>query len=125
MRRMFLFQTIFICFCLSVFAAGSKTFDVRDFGAKGDGKTKDTIAIQKSLDACAASGGGTVLVPEGNYLIGSIVIGANTTLQMESRSSFTGSADIVDYPIVKARWEGEFRDGHRALIAAENANNIS
>jgi polygalacturonase len=64
-------------------------------------------------------------VPEGNYLIGSITIPANTTLQMQSRANFNGSADIADYPIIKLRWEGEFREGHRALISAENASNVS
>lgn len=115
-----------LCFAVAMSAlAQSKEFNVRRFGAKGDGQTKDTAAIQKALDACAAAGGGTVVVPAGDYLAGSIVIGANTTLQMESRASFTGSRDVADYPLVKVRWEGEFREGHRALICADNANNIS
>ena len=83
--------------------------------------TKDTAAIQKALDACAAAGGGTVLVPEGIYLTGSLMIGANTTLQLAARASLVGSADIADYPLRQVRWEGEFRDGHRALISASNA----
>ena len=59
----------------------TNSWNVRDLGAKGDGHTKDTVAVQKALDACATAGGGTVVVPAGNYLIGSIVLGSNTTLK--------------------------------------------
>ena len=99
-------------------------FNVRDFGAKGDGLAKDTAALQKALDACAV-GGGTVVVPAGDYLTGSLVLGANTTLRLETRANLTGSADIADYPLVRVRWEGEFAQGHRALLSAENADHLT
>jgi polygalacturonase len=108
----------------SVFAAEMPALDVRDFGAKGDGVTKDTAAIQKALDTCAAAGGGSVLIPEGIFLTGSLIIGANTTLEIAAHASLVGSSDITDYPIVNIRWEGEFREGHRALISASNAVNV-
>jgi polygalacturonase len=98
---------------------------VHDFGAKGDGLAKDTKAFQAALDLCKTSGGGTVLVPNGVYLIGSIVIGPNTTLQLDRGASLIGSPDIADYPLVRVRWEGEFREGHRALISSENASNVA
>lgn len=101
------------------------TFNVRDFGATGDGHTKDTTALQKALDACAATGGGIVLVPPGVYLTGSVVLGANTTLRLAARANLVGSPDIDDYPVVRVRWEGEFRPGHRALISAEKADNLT
>ena len=101
-----------------------KSFNVRDFGAHADGVAKDTDALQKALDAAASKGGGMVLVPRGVYLIGSIVIGPNTTLQFEPGANLCGSPDIADYPLVKVRWEGEFASGHRALISAEKAANV-
>jgi len=105
---------------------GARTFlNVRDSGAKGDGETKDTIAFQKALDTCAAKGGGTVVVPAGNYLIGSIVIGANTTLQLERNANLSASPNLADYPLVRVRWEGEFAQGHRALISAEKAGHVA
>lgn len=111
-------------FVFSATAAAKSRFDVRTFGATGDGKTKDTAAFQKALDACQAAGGGTVLVPEGYYLIGSIVLGDNTTLQLDSRANLTGSPDLADYPLVQVRWEGEFAEGHRALISADKAGHV-
>ena len=101
------------------------TFNVREFGATGDGHAKDTAALQKALDACATAGGGTVVGPAGVYLTGSIVLGANTTLRLEPRANLVGSPDIDDYPVVRVRWEGEFRPGHRALISAEKADHIA
>ena len=100
-------------------------FNVRMYGAAGDAITKDTASFQKALDACASAGGGRVVVPAGHYLIGSIVIGNNTTLDLESRAYLVGSADAADYPMEKVRFEGEFVPGHRALISAENEDNVA
>src|SRR5664280_531039 len=112
-------------FAAAVLAADKVPLNVRDFGAKGDGLAKDTSAIQKALDACGENGGGTVLVPEGVYLTGSIILHSNTTLQLASRANLLGSPDIADYPVVNVRWEGEFREGHRALVSATDAANIT
>ncbi|MGH7994277.1 MAG: glycoside hydrolase family 28 protein [Limisphaerales bacterium] len=108
--------------CSAVQAA---PFSVRAFGATGDGTTKDTAAFQKALDACAAAGGGTVIVPAGNYLIGSIELKSRTALRLENGANLLGSPDLEDYPIIKVRWEGKWIDGHRALISAQDANHIS
>ncbi|HLP75847.1 MAG TPA: glycosyl hydrolase family 28-related protein, partial [Candidatus Paceibacterota bacterium] len=105
--------------------SANRFFNVRDFGAKGDGQTSDTATLQKALDACAKAGGGTVTVPAGVYLTGSLVMGSDTRLQLERNANLSGSADIKDYPLVKVRWEGEFSTGHGALICAEKAKNVS
>jgi polygalacturonase len=109
----------------AILAADRVPLNVLDFGAKGDGMTKDTAALQKALDACGEAGGGTVMVPEGIYLTGGLILHANTTLQLASRANLLGSPDIADYPIVNVRWEGEFREGHRALLFATNAANVT
>ena len=103
----------------------AKTFNVRDFGAVGDGTNLDTAAFQRALDACAAARGGTVLVPAGQYLIGSVVMGGHTILRLENKANLIASPNIADYPIVQVRYEGEFVPGHRALISAENASHIT
>jgi len=124
MKRIFIL-TVTLQLATALFAAEKTPLNVRDFGAIGDGAAKDTAAIQKALDACAAAGGGTVYLPEGFYLTGSLTLGANTTLQLASRANLIGSSDVADYPVVNVRWEGEFRSGHRALIAATDAANIA
>jgi len=55
------------------------TLSVRDFGATGDGVTKDTAAIQQSIDRCSVLGGGEVLIPAGRYLTGAIALRSHTT----------------------------------------------
>jgi polygalacturonase len=99
--------------------------NVRELGALGDGVTLDTAAFQKSLDACAGAGGGEVVVPAGTYRIGSIVLGSKTTLRIDEDAVLLGSADKADYPLIDVRWEGEWRQGHRALIYAEKADGVA
>jgi polygalacturonase len=103
-------------------ARGPKS--VRDFGAMGDGKAKDTVAFQKAVDACVAAGGGEVIVPAGIYLVGSIELKSNTILRLEKDAQLSGSPDLEDYPVTKLRWEGRWVDGHRGLIFAMNASQI-
>jgi polygalacturonase len=99
--------------------------NVRSFGAVGDGKTKDTPAFQKALDACASAGGGTVAVPAGNYLIGSISLGSNTTLRLQPMTCLIGSADIDDYPVVHSPWEADYSQGRRSLLSASKASHVT
>jgi len=102
--------------------AATAVFNVRDFGAIGDGTTKDTVAFQKALDTCAVSGGGEVLVPAGKFLIGSVQIGYRTILRLEKDTIIAGSPDLADYPLIDVRWEGRWQPGHRALIYAANVD---
>ena len=121
-------KPIFLLGVLLVFlvqsATAAETFDVRKYGASGDGKTKDTAAFQRALDAAATAGGGDVLVPAGDYFIGSIELKSNTTLRLAKDAHLIGSPDMNDYPVVKVRWEGRWVDGHQGLIYARNSKHI-
>ena len=108
--------------CVLAGSATGAAFNLRDFGAIGDGTNKDTIAFQKALDACAVSGGGEVLVPAGKYLIGSVQIGNRTILRLETNSVIIGSPDAADYPMLDVRWEGRWQPGRRALIYSANVD---
>jgi polygalacturonase len=99
--------------------------DPRDFGAKADGITKDTHAVQLALDRCAVFGGGEVVLSAGTYLVGAIRIGSNTTLRIEEGATLQGSPDLADYPVVQVRWEGRWIPGYIGLVWAQAARNVA
>jgi len=100
----------------------SLKLNVREFGAKGDGTTKDTAAFQQAIDRTWVLGGGEVLVPAGNYLSGALALRSNTILRLEKDASIIGSPDLADYPVSQVRWEGKWIPGHLGLIYALEAN---
>jgi len=116
------FLSVFLISTIFCNGALTRIYNVRDFGAVGDGTNKDTVAFQKALDACAISGGGEVLVPSGKYLIGSVQLGTCTILRLATNSVITGSSDTNDYPMLDIRWEGRWQPGRRALIYAANVD---
>lgn len=75
-----------------------KIYDVRDYGAVGDGKTFCTEAIQKAIDVCASEGGGRVLIENGVYLSGSLTLGSFVELHIEANATLLASPDCGDYP---------------------------
>jgi polygalacturonase len=99
----------------------SAVCDPHAYGAKGDGATKDTAAIQKAIDACEQKGGGTVRLTAGTYLTAPIVLKSNITLQLEKGATLLGSTDHADYPA-----KIEFREpGLQALVSATKALNVA
>jgi polygalacturonase len=78
-------------------AVRSPVFDVRDFGAAGDGRTTDTRAIQSAAEACRDNGGGTLLFPPGSYRTGTFRLYGRTTVRLEAGSVLLGSPDTSDY----------------------------
>ena len=102
--------------------AAGKLCDAKKYGAKADGTTKDTAAIQKAIDDCSAGkGGGTVVLEAGTYLSAPILLKSNMTLELKKDAILLGSPDHADYPVIQ-----EFRqDGHQALVSAVNAQNVS
>jgi polygalacturonase len=100
------------------------TLSVRDFGAAGNGTTKDTAAIQQTIDRCWALGGGEALVPAGDYLTGAIALKTNTTLRLEKDAAIIGTPDFADYPVTQVRWEGKWIQGRVGLIYAMDSNHI-
>ena len=80
-------------------SASSKVFNVREFGAKGDGKTLDTAAIQKALDECGNAGGGTVQFPSGTYLSQPITLRAKMIVQLDDGAVLKATDDRADFEI--------------------------
>ena len=107
---------------------GARIYNVRDFGAKGDGKALDTEAVQRAVDACARDGGGTVLVPAGTFQVGTIELKDNVTLHLAAAATLLGSADGRQYHAVDAiplHGDATLVDGNWALIFAVDAKNVT
>ena len=104
-------------------------YDIRDFGAVGDGKTKNTSAIQKAIDTCFESGGGRVLVANGIYMFGSIVMRSGVELHIAAGATLLGSPDAYDYPerndVKHVKTELLPRWKNACYIYAEESENIS
>ena len=110
-------------------------FDVRAFGAAGDGKALDTAAVNKAVDAAAAAGGGTVLFPAGSYLSYSIRLKSNVTLHLDPGATLVaadtpsaGGAGGYD-PAEPNQWDVYQDFGHshfhNSLIWGEGIENIA
>lgn len=98
--------------------------NIRDFGAVGDGKTKDTLAVQQALDRCSMLGGGEVTVPAGEYLTGALILRSNTLVRLDEDAALHGSPDLEDYPLTQVRWEGRWIKGYIGYLSATDADNI-
>jgi polygalacturonase len=83
-------------FFLSLHAFGADQ-NLRQHGAKGDGVTHDSAALQSAIDAASAGGGGVVRVPPGKYLIADVQLKSNITLRIEKGATLLGSTDLADY----------------------------
>src|SRR5687768_14338716 len=86
-------------------AAPAAAFNVLEYGAVADGRTKNTAALQRAINACSASGGGTLWFPAGKYLTGSLHLESNLTLHLEAGAELLYSGDPADSPLVPSRWE--------------------
>ena len=107
---------------------GTRTYNIRTFGAKGDGTTVDTAALQAAIDACTRDGGGTVLVPAGTFVIGTTELKSNVTLHIAASGKLLGSADGKQYHAVDAiplHGDTTLNDGNWALLFAVKTKNVA
>ena len=131
MRKNLLF-ILLILSCLSAIADNLNDYNVRSFGAVGDGKSLDSPAINTAIESAFANGGGKIIVPAGIYLCGSIHLKSNIELHLlpgaiikaapASMKVYDESESFGGFP--------EYQDGghtyfHNSLIWAEGQDNIS
>lgn len=110
-----------------------KVFNIKDYGAIGDSKTLNTDAINKTIIACADAGGGTVLVPAGKYLTGTVLLKSNITLYLENDATLLGTDDLTQYKAYDLGPERPERPVNirndmrwsRALIMLDRINNVT
>ena len=114
-------------------AQGKTAFSVREYGAVGDGKSLDTAAINKAVEACASAGGGQVLLPPGKYLSGTVRLRSNVTLVIDAGAMLIGSTNLEHYqsltlphPQAGTRPPGAPPSNwHRALILGDGVENVA
>ena len=107
---------------------GARIYNIRKYGARGDGAALDTAALQAAIDACHQDGGGTVLVPAGTFQIGTVELKSNVTLHIAAAGTLLGSADGKQYHAVDAiplTGDSTLNDGNWALLFAVNATNVT
>ena len=127
LRMSFAFSLILLVLAAAVESVPARATDStagcnpRVFGAKGDGVSKDTAAIQAAIDECERRGGGIVRLTAGTYLSAPIVLKDKITLQLDKGATLQGSADHADYlPKI------EFREpGLQSLVSAINASHVA
>ena len=105
-------------------AEAEKIFAVASHGAVGDGRTLNTAAIQSAVDACAREGGGTVVIPAGEFLSGAIFLKPRVNLRLEKGAVLKGSDDARDYPVQQTRIEGQTTQWAVALVNATGTDGL-
>ncbi|MFC1552497.1 glycoside hydrolase family 28 protein [Candidatus Latescibacterota bacterium] len=113
------FCIVFICICISTAGAAessSGTYNVVNYGVKGDGETLNTRTINTVISECSGSGGGTVIFPAGIYVSGTIVLKSNVTLHLDNGAVIKGSGNIDHYGAGGLM---------RALIVINDAENVA
>ncbi|MEJ2703859.1 MAG: glycosyl hydrolase family 28-related protein, partial [Sedimentisphaerales bacterium] len=126
--RCILIPIVLVAEAQAAIASSAGIFNIRDYGAVGDGKTLDTSSIRKAVDACAAAGGGQVLLPPGRYLSGTVHLKSHVTLFLDAGARLIGITDLTQYQhptppafLPEARW-GKW---HRALILGDGVEDIA
>lgn len=99
--------------------------DIRSYGAQGNGVSLDTAAIQLAIDTCSASGGGTIVLDEGRFCVGTLFLKDNVIIEIRAGAVLLGSPDIANYATDthKNMYKCE-PHMNRCLIFARGAKNI-
>ena len=91
-------KILFLLLCLCTAAIQADVYNVKDYGAKADGKTIDSPAINRAIQEAAANGGGTVYLPAGNYACYSIRLASHVHLLMEQGTVITAAFPSATEP---------------------------
>ena len=125
----FWFPILFAVYTNLAFGVSDTIFNINRFGAIGDGVTINTEAINKAIAACTESGGGTVIIPKGTYLSGTVFLESNITLFLEEGSMIKGCLDLNTYASFNPRKEkpDKYNSGNwqNALILAVGVENVT
>jgi len=102
-----------------------RTLNIVDFGAVGDGKTNNSAAFARAIDACAAAGGGRVVVPAGNWLTGPIHLESDIDLHVDTGAVVQFSPNRNDYPLQIGNYEGQPTVICASPLSGDNLHDVS
>ena len=105
-----------IVFTQTTASGKNNVYNVVNYGAKGDGKTLNTSAIQKALDDCHQHGGGIIEIPVGNFVTGTLRLFSNMNLHFQPGACLIGSTDNKDYGYQKDYGFGGLGAGNKTGI---------
>ncbi|RYZ49985.1 MAG: glycoside hydrolase family 28 protein, partial [Chitinophagaceae bacterium] len=101
------------------------SFFITKFGAKADGITLNTAAINNAITTANQRGGGVVVIPAGLWLTGPVVLKSNVNLHLQKSALLQFTDDFTQYPLIEANWEGLPQMRNQSPISATNATNIA
>lgn len=101
-----------------------KEYLITNYGAVSDTVTINTSFIQKAIDRCAADGGGTVVIPKGTFISGSVFLKPKVNLRIAKHGILKGSVNPQDYVQINTRWEGEEKKWSACLLNADGLTDI-
>ena len=107
------------------------TYNIVDFGAKGDGITDNTQFINRTIEDCSLRGGGTVIIPEGTFLTGSILLKSKVNLFLESNAVVKGINNLEKYRSIsdlnqdEAYYKVKPRNWNKALLLGDQVEDVS
>jgi DNA sulfur modification protein DndE len=101
------------------------TFNILNYGAIADGMTLNSAAINKTIEAAVAGGGGTVLIPRGSFVTGPIIMKSNINLHLAKGALIIFSPDFNQYPLVISSFEGVDAARCQSPVVAEKLSNIA
>ena len=109
-----------VAWAAAALAQPAGSFNVRDYGAAGNGRTNDTASLNRAVEACSRSGGGTVRVPPGTYLTGTVLLQSHVTLQLDGGATLRGIDQLDQYQTTSP---GD--DWFSSIVQAKGAENIA
>ncbi len=117
--------TLVLLLSLFAFTAKAADYNIVNYGAVNDTTQLSTAAVQKAIDDCSAAGGGRVVVPTGNYKIGTIILKSNVHMHLEQGATLYGSTDLKDYLPMKTDYMSlRTQTETIQLIFADKATNV-
>ncbi len=107
--------------------SNNQDYNIKDFDAVGDGKTINTVNIQKAINAASEAGGGKVVITQGTFVTGTLYMKDNVTLHLNEGATLLGSPHLDDYPMHELSTVRSYTERYtkKGLIYAEGVNNIA